>query len=215
MAQIIRNHHKSPRTLWLKGPSPLPMLSAVASPRATAFEKPTTPLQSYRFSQPPHQKRLALFDPSEIGEPSRRNGHPPAVLSNRLDSQNENLSHESAVPPPPRCRKSQRRGYSLVAVLAALLILMAVLVPLMHLQGNLFQSHTGTDRLTALQAIRQDLDQLEAEGKPPGPKTWKIASIEIQRTVTPQPNHLYQLHYTTTQSQKTIVELTAISYAPP
>ncbi len=86
------------------------------------------------------------------------------------------------------------KGYSLVSVLAALIILMAVLVPLLSLQGRLLE-YTQKDALNrAFRLIEEDVALLSRESGRPGSEEISQAP-PIYRNVQGKSARLWALRY--------------------
>ena len=86
------------------------------------------------------------------------------------------------------------RGYSLIAVLVAMMILMAVLLPLMTLQGRLFEYTADDEIFEIIQAIEQDMENL-SPGKEVQPRELMLEQHRIVLSVAPAGDSLYRIDY--------------------
>ena len=86
------------------------------------------------------------------------------------------------------------KAYSLIAVLAATVLLLVGLVPLLTIQGRLYQKARTAICDPMLQAIQADFQKLQHQSRPLS-TSWKIPNYQIQRQVTKKSNSLYRVTY--------------------
>ena len=78
------------------------------------------------------------------------------------------------------------RGYSLISVLAAMMILMGVLIPFITLQGRLFETLKRDRFLPAIQKIETDLQTLSQM------KTLAVSGTQLRALPNPSPGYTRQ-----------------------
>jgi len=82
----------------------------------------------------------------------------------------------------------------LIAVLVATIILMAALLPLLGLQGRLFETVVRNNNGELLQKINEDMARIEIADRM-RPRQFTLADKRIERTVKRQGTNLYRIDY--------------------
>ncbi len=87
------------------------------------------------------------------------------------------------------------KGYSLISVMIAMIILMLVLLPLLGLQGRLFETVVNSDISGLIQLIEPDLENLRNSELTPRNATIGTGNLIIKRIVVRKSKNMYLLTY--------------------
>jgi len=93
------------------------------------------------------------------------------------------------------------KGYTLVGVLAAMLILMAVLFPLLALQGRLYERAFLDPRGDAMAWIERDLGELDPSSLRTTEITVLSPTLQIERRIR-RTSQLWKIQYVVTNKQR-------------
>lgn len=107
-----------------------------------------------------------------------------------------------------------KRGYSLVSVMAAFVVLMAVLAPLIPLQGRLFRRAHFEMEASALRVIEQDMAAAQEHGGT-RERVLPHPHLRIERRRASKEEHLDLITYRVSNNDgKLLFEIKRYQYVP-